>query len=147
MEMWKKVWREGVAPLISTPQLLALERGLVSDDPRLVQKATTVPPPIQCVQDWPCEAGCLISYPFAFEDDTPIPEYYGKRDSKHHSNLSVGEVEEFFARIAYEVDLAIGEPAAIRWLLTWYDESPRDEVRSLLLGEVRLVLERRKQIL
>ena len=34
MESWRKVWREGVAPLLSTHSLEALRRGLLNDDPR-----------------------------------------------------------------------------------------------------------------
>jgi len=51
MESWRKVWREGVAPLLSTRSLETLRHGLVTDDPQLQQGATTTPPPLQCVQD------------------------------------------------------------------------------------------------
>jgi hypothetical protein len=30
----------------------------------------------------------------------------------------------------------MGEPAAVRWFLNWYDETPRDEMRRKLLAEV-----------
>src|SRR6185295_10002642 len=95
---WKKVWREGLAPKLSTAQLQALQRGLIKDDPRLVQGATTSPPPMQSVLDWPCEAGCLISYPFAFEE-------YG---NGNESDRTVGETEEFFAKVCFEIDQVLG---------------------------------------
>ena len=46
MESWRKVWREGLAPLLSDNSLRALRRALVEDDPRLIQGATTTPPPL-----------------------------------------------------------------------------------------------------
>ena len=35
------------------------------------------------------------------------------------------------------------EPAACRWFLNWYDDTPRDEVRRELLAEVELALAER----
>ncbi len=35
------------------------------------------------------------------------------------------------------------EPAACRWFLNWYDETPRHEMRRCLLAEVNRVLARR----
>src|SRR5712692_10367123 len=55
MESWRKVWREGLAPLLSTNGLEALRQALVTDDAQLLQGATTTPPALQCVQDWPVE--------------------------------------------------------------------------------------------
>jgi hypothetical protein len=37
----------------------------------------------------------------------------------------------------------LGEPAACRWLLNWFDEAPRDEMRRLLLAEVSRTLAQR----
>ena len=45
MESWRKVWREGVEPLLSLGSLEALRNGLANDDARLLQGATTTPPP------------------------------------------------------------------------------------------------------
>ena len=120
MESWRKVWREGVAPLLSTGSLETLQRGLSTDDPRLLQGATTTPPPLACVQDWPVEAACLLGY----------------AGWQAEGLESVGEVEEFFARMCSEIDNRIGEPAGCRWFLNWFDETPRDEMRRLLLAEV-----------
>jgi hypothetical protein len=120
MESWRKVWREGVAPLFSTCSLEALQHGLTGDDPRLLQGATTTPPPLACVQDWPVEAACLIGY----------------AGWQAEGLESVGEVEEFFARMCFEIDNRLGEPAGCRWFLNWFDETPRDEMRRLLLAEV-----------
>jgi len=62
MESWRKVWRDGVEPLLSLGSLEALRNGLANDDPRLLQGATTTPPPLQCVQEWPVEAACVLGY-------------------------------------------------------------------------------------
>ena len=128
MESWRKVWREGLAPLLSTEGLEALSRALTSDDPRLLQGATTTPPPLQCVQDWPVEAACGVGY-CGWQGD---------------GLETVAEVEEFFARVCFEVDQRLGEPAACRWFLNWFDETPRDEMRRLLLAEVSRALAARR---
>ena len=128
MEIWRKVWREGVAPLLSTSGLEALGRALTDDDARLLQGATTTPPPLQCVQDWPVEAACALGF----------CGWQGE------GLETVAEVEEFFARMCFEIDQHLGEPAACRWFLNWFDETPRDEMRALLLAEVNRVLTQRQ---
>src|SRR5437763_15800008 len=128
MESWRKVWREGVVPLLSTEGLEALRRGLINDDARLIQGATTTPPPLQCVQDWPVEAACALGY----------CGWQGE------GLESVAEVEEYFARLCFEVDQRLGEPAACRWFLNWFDETPRDEMRAALLPEVNRTLGQRR---
>jgi hypothetical protein len=127
MESWRKVWREGLVPVISTAGLEALRRALAADDQLLLQGATTTPPPLQCVQEWPVEAACALGY-CAWKGD-------GKE--------TVAEVEEFFAQACYEADRRLGEPAACRWFLNWYDDTPRDEMRRLLLAEVNRALTER----
>ena len=128
MESWKNVWRRGVAPLLSTESLEALRQALVNDDPRLLQGATTTPPPLQCVQDWPVEAACALGY-CGWQGD---------------GLETVAEVEEFFARMCFEIDRNLGEPAGCRWFLNWFDETPRDEMRRLLLAEVNRALGQRR---
>jgi hypothetical protein len=56
---------------------------------------------------------------------------------------TVGQVEEFFARSCFEADQRLGEPAACRWFLHWYDDTPRDLMRLDLLHEVERTLEQR----
>src|SRR5438874_13685269 len=128
MESWQNVWRKGVAPLLSTESLEVLRQALVSDDARLLQGATTTPPPLQCVQDWPVEAACALGY-CGWQGD---------------GLETVAEVEEFFARMCFEIDQRLGEPAACRWFLNWFDETPRDDMRRLLLAEVNRALARRQ---
>jgi hypothetical protein len=127
MESWRKVWRDGLAPQLSTAGLEALHQGLVTDDPRLLQGATRTPPPLQCVQDWPVEAACVLGY-CAWQGE---------------GLETVAEVEEYFARACFEADQLLGEPAACRWFLNWYDDTPRNEMRRLLLAEVNRTLSQR----
>src|SRR6516225_2975215 len=119
MESWRRVWREGVAPL---------RQALATDDGRLLQGATTTPPPLQCVQDWPVESACALGY-CGWQGD---------------GLETVAEVEEFFARMCFEIDQRLGEPAGCRWFLNWFDDTPRDEMRRELLGEVARSLAQRR---
>ena len=127
METWRQVWREGVAPQLSTAGLEALQKALQADDERLLQGATTSPPPLQCVRDWAVEGACVIGY-CGWQGD---------------GLETVSEVEEFFAQVCFEVDKALGEPAACRWFLNWFDDTPRQEMRRELLIEVQRTLAER----
>ncbi len=125
--MWQHVWREAIAPLLSMKALLALEKGLAQDDKRLIQGATTAPPPLPSVQDWPVEAACTLSY----------CGWQGE------GLETVGEVEEFFSRLCFEIDNRLGEPSGVRYFLNPHDEMPREKFFPLLLAEVRLSLSQR----
>ncbi len=127
IESWRKVWRDGAAPLLSTPGLQALRKALVDDDERLLQGVTTQPPPLQCVKDWPVEAACLLGYCGWIGDGL----------------ITVAEVEEFFAAMCFEIDKRIGEPGDCRALLNAFDDWPRDTMRKNLLEEVQLALGQR----
>jgi hypothetical protein len=120
MKLWQTVWRQGFARILSTPGLKALAEALRADSPQLIQGATTTPPPLLCVMDWPVEAACAVAY-CGWKGDCAE---------------TVGDVEEVFAKACYEADLLLGEPGACRHLLNWYDDTPRDEMRRELLEEV-----------
>lgn len=124
---WRKVWRGGFAPLLSVEGLRALRRALQSDDARLIQGATSSPPPLMCVQDWPVDAVCGLGM-------CAVDEFGG------FGTATVGEVEDFFARKCFEADQLLNEPAACRYFLNWFDDTPRDEMRRELLAEVELTL-------
>ncbi len=133
-EMARKVWQEGFAPGLSGDQLAALAEALRADDPRLLQGATTMPPPLLCVQDWPVEGGCVLGFCGAVESGgfkgDPAPAL-------------VGQVEEFFARQCFEADERLGGPGACRWFLQWWDDTPRSQALALMLEEVRHELSQR----
>jgi len=130
MEQWRKVFRIGLAPLLSTEELLVLSKALEEDDPRLIQGATTIPPPLWCVRDWPVEATCILGY-------------CGWRGDGLET---VAEVEEFFARMCFEIDQRLGEPAGCRWFLNFWDETPRQKLRRLMIPEVQRALNLRDYI-
>ena len=143
IEPWRKCWRNGVDPCLTTDQLLILQKALVDDDPRLLQGATTTPPPLACVADWPCEGACALAYVGAMEMGGlgVTKEEWRQKKSPSISKSTVGaatvqEAEEFFARTCFEVDKRLGEPAGCRWFLNWFDDTPRQEMREKLLGEV-----------
>lgn len=136
MESWRKVWREGIAPLLCVEHLEALAEGLRKDDPRLLQGCTTSPPPVRSVLNWPVEGACTVGYCWAQTNGG----FYGAGTSP----AQVGDTEEFFARICFECDQRINEPAGCRWFLNWADETPRDEMRAALLPEIELVLKERR---
>jgi len=128
MESWRLTFRDGLVPVFSTKGLEALRDALRSDDARLLQAQTTQPPPLMCVQDWPVEGADAIAYTGWQGDGLE----------------TVGQVEEYFARCCFEADQRLGEPAACRWFLNWYDDTPRNEMRRELLSEVELALRSRQ---
>ena len=137
MESWRVVWREGFAPVLPTAGLEALRDALRDDDPRLTQGSTTTPPPLMCVQDWPVEAACALGFCGTAEFGGFWTDAAGR---KNDAAATVGQVEEFFAKACFQADWRLGEPAACRWFLNWFDNTPRDEMRRELLAEVELTL-------
>jgi len=127
MTTWQFAFRNGFAPQLSTAALTALRTALAADDGRLLAGATTMPPPLQCVQDWPVEAWCPIGF----------------AGWRGNGLVSVAEDEEVFARVCFEADQALGETAACRWFLNWWDTTPRAESLPALLAEVEAELSRR----
>lgn len=144
MESWRTTFRAFARVWLNDPNLDAhtgltlLSALLRADDPHVVQGATTTPPPLMCVQDWPCEAGDAITM-------TGILSGAGKPvqhpDLKvTWTTLTVGEAEEFFARSCFEADKLLGEPAGCRWFLNWFDDTPRATMRAELIPEVEFAL-------
>lgn len=141
LESWQRVWRDGFVPHLSKKQLEFLADGLRRDDRRLLQGGTTQPPPLMCVADWPCEAGCLLVYTGIEElgGFSKTPDTLPRREEKS-SAATVGAAEKWFAELCWKADQTLGEPAACRWLLNWYDDTPREEMRRDLLAEVELAV-------
>lgn len=128
IEPWRKVWREGFLPSIPTKGLEELRNALIKDDETLRQGCTTDPPPLEAVAFWPCQGACLVGY----------------CGWKGFDNVdTIGKVEEWFARLCYDADQRLGEPAACRYLLNWWDDYPRHYVRKLMLEEVEYNLKER----
>src|SRR5262245_49936948 len=112
MECWRKVWRDGFAPLLSTAGLQALRQALIEDDDRLLQGVTTSPPTTS-VHDRPVEGTCAVGY-----------------TAWHGEGLeSIGEIERHFAESCREADRRLGEAGACRYFLNWFDDAPREQMR------------------
>jgi hypothetical protein len=124
MNAWQKVFRDGIAPQLSTRALEELHKALSRDDPALLQGATTEPPP--CPENDPCpvEAACPIA----------LAGWRGE------GLATVAEVEDFFARIVFEADRALGEPSAVRYFFHFTDAMDRETFQRELLAEVNRVL-------
>jgi hypothetical protein len=127
VEAWRAAWRVGVCPQLSDDGLRALARALAEDGPRLLQGQTVDPPP-GVKGDEPCRGACLVGFAGWVGDGL----------------ATAGEVETFFAGACRRADEALGEPAGTRWLLDFFDETGRDEMRRRLLPEVRLALAARE---
>lgn len=120
MTPWQRAWRVGFAPGISTDGLKALMGALFVDDPRVTQGITTTPPPMMSTQDCPVEAADAIGF-CGWQGD---------------GLSTAGEVEEYFAKACYDADHRLGEEGACRWFVNWFDNTPRNEMRRLLMDEI-----------
>ncbi len=127
MEMWRRVWRDGIAPQLSTAALTALRQALQRDDPRLVQGTTCSPPAVPALGERRVESACALGY----------CGWQGEGFAR------VGQVEDYFARLCDGADELMAERAVCRFFLNWYDDTPRDAMRTLLLAEVEETLRRR----
>jgi hypothetical protein len=46
-DAWRRVWRSGIVPQLTTEGLRGLLKALEKDSPRLITGATTSPPPLR----------------------------------------------------------------------------------------------------
>lgn len=125
MESWQRVWRHGLAPRLSQRGLQALKTALIRDDPRLVQKRTMSPPPLLGLHDAEVEAACALG----------LCGWHGD------GCATVGALEAYFNQLCSAADDDLGEPAACRHFLDWFDAAPRYTMRRQLLAEVERALE------
>jgi hypothetical protein len=123
----KKVLVEGFFPIVPTHRLNAMLKLLEADDPAIIQGSTSFPPPL------------LATDGEQVESVDPV----GFMGSDNTLTLTVGEVEEGFARLCFDADQRLGEPAACRFLLNAIDDNDRTEVWDFLTAEIRQELSRR----
>lgn len=119
MEAWRKAWR-AIASHLPDKGIRALMTALETGDERLIRGGTTCPPPLQCVNDWPCEGACAVGFAFWQAHD-----------------LNIGEVEQEFARVCFHADQDLGEPAGCRHFLNWWDSGSETARRADLLAELK----------
>ncbi|MFO0937876.1 MAG: hypothetical protein U0798_15340 [Gemmataceae bacterium] len=129
MELWRKAWRDGFAKVISTNGLMSLASALTADHPGLVQGATTCPAPLAANLNHPIEGCCAIGFCGWQGDDL----------------TTVGDVDDYFVMTCFDADQRLGETAACRFFLDWFDDSPRDVIRRELLVEVNREIEHRRE--
>lgn len=127
-EEWKRVWRNGFAPLFPEEALEALKVGLAENDPKLIQGQTTFPLPTPQYSGWVCEGADAVAYGY------------------WRSGLlgTVGDIEDRFAALCFEVDQRLGGMNECRHFLNWWDDVPRQEGVMALLSEVKFNLSKRK---
>lgn len=125
---WINVWRNGLAPQLSTGALAALRQAMARDDSRLIQHATCSPPPSDVFAGDAVEGACALGF----------CGWQGEGLD------TVGAIEDFYIRTCQAADEALGEPAACRYFLNWFDETPRSEMRWHLLHEIDRVLNGRE---
>jgi len=131
MENWQRIWRRGLAPRLSRRGLEILRIALLRDDPRLVQGRTMSPPPVLGLREAEVEAACALGF----------CGWHGA------GCVTVGALEAFFEELCTGADEALGEPAACRQFLDWFDSTPRTAMRRRLLEEVEQTLEGASAIL
>ncbi len=117
MELWKKVWREGIAPQMSQDELSSLAKALREDNIDLIQGATCLP---AGTPDAPTEAACALSW--------------------GGIGQPVKATEDRFQQFCDGCDERMNERAVCRYFLNWFDDTPRDHMRRELLTEVQAAL-------
>lgn len=127
MEHWQRIWRQGLAPQLSSRGLEALSQALIRDDPRLMQRFTTNLPAARALRNEKIEAACALGY-CAWQGD---------------GLKRLGQVLTYFDRICTSADEAVGELAACNHFLNWFDRTPRSDMRRQLLTEVQRALNQR----
>lgn len=116
-----RAWRQGFAPLFSPAELEALASALRDDSPELTQGSTTTPPAFPISAYCICEGGCAISY----------------AAWKGLGLFTVTEVEDAFVKKCHEAHLLLREADCCgQDFISWFDQTPRDEMRRELLAEV-----------
>src|SRR5262245_19877313 len=98
---WRHVWRTGLAPLISSGGLMALEAALATDDDRLLQGATCAPPLLDLWGNRAICAACALAW----------TGWQGER------LRTIGAVAEYFHRLCDDADAALNAPGVCRFFL------------------------------
>jgi hypothetical protein len=147
LKVWQKTFRKGILPALYelaggrvgyAKALRAVEYYLLGDhDETMCQGNTTrALGDGHSVSDFPgrggspCDSACFVGY-LVWKGGVVKP----KRD-----RATINEVEEAFAQMCFLTDKYMGEPAACRWFLNWFDETPWSSVQQPLLREVMRAL-------
>jgi hypothetical protein len=126
IEAWRKIWREGLVPQLSTDGLQGLLDALKRNDSRIITGATTEPPAFSAASNLPIER-C-------------DPIIWAMLDGHGPAACTVGLMDEAFARLAIRCSELCGMPRAIGTLLCWIDDQDRETWRTELMREIHLAL-------
>lgn len=146
-EPWRKTFRKGILPALwekaggrvgYATALRAVERHLLDDEDGTMCQGNTTEAlgDSHSVRDfpgrgdYPCDAASFLAF----------LAWKGGLVKAKHERATINEVEEAFAEMCFLIDKNMGEPAACRWFLNWFDETPMSSVRQPLLREVMRAL-------
>jgi len=146
-EPWRKTFRRGILPALwemaggrlgYVKALRAVEHYLLGDDDGTLCQGNTTEAlgDSFSVRDYPgrgdrpCDGACFVGYLV----------WKGGLVKTKAERATINEVEEGFAQMCFLTDKHMGEPAACRWFLNWFDETPMSSVRQPLLREVMRAL-------
>lgn len=129
MEIWKNIWRKGIAPLLSSSSLVALQRALDEADPHLAQGCVVFPRPVPSCWDLPPLALGFFAY----------------CGMEGEGLFSIFEVSDFHDRMILAVDEHLDEPGACQEFLNWFDATERKAICERLLPEIRWELSQRHE--
>jgi hypothetical protein len=121
---WQRVFRQGLLPQFTKKSMEAFYAALLRDDPRIITGATMAPPPLSCMEGEAVERCCPLCWLLL--------------DGRKPYEVSVGPLDERFAKACFECDQLMGEPASARAFLNAVDEWDRETMRKNLMAEIEV---------
>lgn len=125
---WQRAFRDGIAPNLSDNELACLAEGIRNKDERIVNGCGIVPEPS------PMNSAKTPTH----ADPVNYAIWVGNKDVQ-----TVGDLEERSARVMFEADQILGQPAAVRYLLNWIDDNPLETTMPQLLALVEEIIRAR----
>lgn len=112
-----RAWRQGMVPQLVDTGLLALREALIANDPALLRGSTVTPWAVADLANAPCEGVCPLA--FALWRGLGL--------------VTSGSVSAAWSRIMDECHNA----GLLPWIFVgWWDDTPAQEARNILLGLV-----------
>ncbi len=132
---WKRVWREGFAPLLPAEHLMALLGALREGSPLVITKYTVMPVSIRYNFLLPAEAACPVGFCAALS----LGGFKGSPEP-----ATVEEVSDAFGELCHKADMALGEMGGCRFFLNAVDCWTREELAQNLGPELERELASRE---